>query len=169
MVELGRGNDSGGGDLWKTDISLVAQIANLPVDSPDCTAMIGRKVFLTRIFFHQIGPKMAGTDAQDENSFTQSSRLRYFPAILLALLLFTVAYRSVGITRPLVGNFSTKSVIYGMIARFKEELRELPRSERRPYRTPLRDLWMCGSGTHPGGGIMGAPGELAARAILGAS
>ncbi len=34
------------------------------------------------------------------------------------------------------------------------------------YKTPIRDLWMCGSGTHPGGGIMGAPGELAARAML---
>ena len=28
------------------------------------------------------------------------------------------------------------------------------------YKTPLVNLWMCGSGTHPGGGIMGAPGEL---------
>ena len=36
------------------------------------------------------------------------------------------------------------------------------------YRTPVRDLWMCGSGTHPGGGIMGASGQLAAAAILGA-
>jgi len=35
------------------------------------------------------------------------------------------------------------------------------------YRTPVRDLWTCGSGTHPGGGIMGAPGELAAKALLG--
>jgi len=34
------------------------------------------------------------------------------------------------------------------------------------YRTPVRHLWMCGSGTHPGGGIMGAPGELAARMML---
>jgi phytoene dehydrogenase-like protein len=34
------------------------------------------------------------------------------------------------------------------------------------YKTPVRDLWMCASGTHPGGGIMGASGELAARAIL---
>jgi phytoene dehydrogenase-like protein len=34
------------------------------------------------------------------------------------------------------------------------------------YRTPVRDLWMCGSGTHPGGGIMGASGALAARAML---
>jgi phytoene dehydrogenase-like protein len=34
------------------------------------------------------------------------------------------------------------------------------------YRTPLEGLYMCGSATHPGGGIMGAPGRLAARAIL---
>ncbi|MFT4542224.1 MAG: phytoene dehydrogenase-like protein [Planctomycetota bacterium] len=34
------------------------------------------------------------------------------------------------------------------------------------YKTPIDGLWMCGSGTHPGGGIMGAPGALAARAIL---
>ena len=35
------------------------------------------------------------------------------------------------------------------------------------YRTPIRDLWMCGSGTHPGGGIMGACGQLAAATMLG--
>lgn len=34
------------------------------------------------------------------------------------------------------------------------------------YRMPIRDMWMCSSGTHPGGGIMGAPGELAAKAML---
>jgi phytoene dehydrogenase-like protein len=35
------------------------------------------------------------------------------------------------------------------------------------YKTPIRNLWMCGSATHPGGGIMGAPGRNAARRILG--
>jgi phytoene dehydrogenase-like protein len=34
------------------------------------------------------------------------------------------------------------------------------------YRTPLRGLYMCGSCTHPGGGIMGANGRLAALEIL---
>ncbi len=34
------------------------------------------------------------------------------------------------------------------------------------YRTPVRNLYMCGSATHPGGGIMGAPGRLAALEIL---
>ena len=35
------------------------------------------------------------------------------------------------------------------------------------YRTPIRDYYQCGAGTHPGGGIMGASGRLAALEILG--
>ena len=34
------------------------------------------------------------------------------------------------------------------------------------YRTPIRNLFMCGSATHPGGGIMGASGRLAALETL---
>ena len=34
------------------------------------------------------------------------------------------------------------------------------------YRTPVKNLYQCGSGTHPGGGITGAPGEMAAMKIL---
>jgi len=34
------------------------------------------------------------------------------------------------------------------------------------YRTPVRGYYQCGSGTHPGGGIMGASGRLAALAVL---
>jgi phytoene dehydrogenase-like protein len=34
------------------------------------------------------------------------------------------------------------------------------------YRTPVKGLYLCGSGAHPGGGVMGAPGFNAAREIL---
>lgn len=34
------------------------------------------------------------------------------------------------------------------------------------YRTPLKGLYLCGSGTHPGGGVMGAPGRNAASVVL---
>jgi phytoene dehydrogenase-like protein len=34
------------------------------------------------------------------------------------------------------------------------------------YRTPIRDLYLCSAGTHPGGGVTGAPGYNAARRIL---
>ncbi len=34
------------------------------------------------------------------------------------------------------------------------------------YRTPIRDLYLCGAGAHPGGGVTGAPGYNAARRVL---
>ncbi|KAG6543436.1 hypothetical protein Mapa_015106 [Marchantia paleacea] len=34
------------------------------------------------------------------------------------------------------------------------------------YRTPLAGLYLCGSGAHPGGGVMGAPGRNAANVVL---
>jgi phytoene dehydrogenase-like protein len=34
------------------------------------------------------------------------------------------------------------------------------------YRGPLKGLYMCGAGTHPGGGVTGAPGHNAAQVIL---
>jgi phytoene dehydrogenase-like protein len=46
-------------------------------------------------------------------------------------------------------------------------LRPVPRWAK--YRTPIEGYWQCGAGTHPGGGIMGASGRLAAQQILGAS
>ena len=43
-------------------------------------------------------------------------------------------------------------------------MRPVPGAAR--YRAPVRGLWLCGSGAHPGGGVMGAPGYNAAREIL---
>ncbi|CAN1327960.1 Pyridine nucleotide-disulfide oxidoreductase domain-containing protein 2 [Linum perenne] len=34
------------------------------------------------------------------------------------------------------------------------------------YRTPIEGLYLCGSGAHPGGGVMGAPGRNSARVVL---
>ena len=33
------------------------------------------------------------------------------------------------------------------------------------YMTPVDGLFMCGSGTHPGGGVMGAPGRNCAKVL----
>jgi phytoene dehydrogenase-like protein len=43
-------------------------------------------------------------------------------------------------------------------------LRPVPGWSR--YRSPIPGLYLCGSGAHPGGGIMAAPGRNAARAVL---
>jgi phytoene dehydrogenase-like protein len=34
------------------------------------------------------------------------------------------------------------------------------------YRTPVKGLYLCGSGAHPGGGVTGLPGHNAAREML---
>jgi phytoene dehydrogenase-like protein len=34
------------------------------------------------------------------------------------------------------------------------------------YRSPVEGLYMCGAGTHPGGGVTGVPGYNAAREIV---
>ena len=43
-------------------------------------------------------------------------------------------------------------------------MRPLPAYAR--YATPIRALYLCGAGTHPGGGVTGAPGFNAAHRIL---
>ncbi len=41
-----------------------------------------------------------------------------------------------------------------------------PTPETSNYKTPFEGLWLCGSGSHPGGGLTGAPGYLAAKKWL---
>ena len=41
-----------------------------------------------------------------------------------------------------------------------------PTYEAAQYRTPVDDLYICGAGCHPGGGLMGAAGRNAAKVIL---
>ena len=41
-----------------------------------------------------------------------------------------------------------------------------PAAGHAKYRTPIKGYYQCGSGTHPGGGIMGAPGRLGALEAL---
>lgn len=43
-------------------------------------------------------------------------------------------------------------------------MRPLPKYSN--FRTPIQNLYMCGSGAHPGGGVMGAPGYIAARVVM---
>jgi len=41
-----------------------------------------------------------------------------------------------------------------------------PHPKAAQYRTPIQNLYMCGSGAHPGGGVTGAPGHNAARRAI---
>jgi phytoene dehydrogenase-like protein len=41
-----------------------------------------------------------------------------------------------------------------------------PTTELSGYKTPVDGLYLCGSGTHPGGGVMGIPGLNASKVML---
>jgi phytoene dehydrogenase-like protein len=42
-----------------------------------------------------------------------------------------------------------------------------PTTELAGYKTPVQGLYLCGSGTHPGGGVMGIPGLNASKVVIG--
>jgi phytoene dehydrogenase-like protein len=41
-----------------------------------------------------------------------------------------------------------------------------PHPEAAQYRTPIKGLYLCGSGAHPGGGVSGVPGRNAAQRVI---
>ncbi|MGC3967113.1 MAG: glycosyltransferase family 39 protein [Pirellulales bacterium] len=85
--------------------------------------MIGRKVGITRIFLHAVNAILPNVDAGTPQQSTcdafprTAESLRRFGRMLALLVLASVLVRIPGITRPLVGNFATKSAVYAMIAR----------------------------------------------------
>lgn len=57
------------------------------------------------------------------------------------------------------------NIFHGELS-LEQLLFQRPISGYSKYKTSIPKLWMCGSGTHPGGGIMGASGELCAKTML---
>jgi phytoene dehydrogenase-like protein len=58
------------------------------------------------------------------------------------------------------GNIFQGAMIPGQLFSFR------PLPGHTGYGSPVRGLYLCGAATHPGGGVMGAPGWNAAREIL---
>ena len=87
---------------------------------------------------------------------------RYAPnirAVIRHSLLLTPAdiERRVGMTD---GNIRHLDMVLGQM------LADRPLPGWSEYRTPVEGLYLCGSGTHPGGEVTGAPGHNAAHAVL---
>jgi len=57
------------------------------------------------------------------------------------------------------------NIFHGELS-LEQLLFQRPTSGWARYSTPVRNLWLCGSGAHPGGGVMGAPGAMAAKMML---
>ena len=78
-----------------------------------------------------------------------------------------VEYRQVVTPWDLQETFGlTEGNIFQGELTLEQLLFQRPISGYAKYKTPIKNLWMSGSGTHPGGGIMGSGGELSAKSIL---
>ena len=41
-----------------------------------------------------------------------------------------------------------------------------PQPKAAQFKAPIKNLYLCGSGSHPGGGVTGAPGHNAAQVVI---
>ncbi len=117
-------------------------------------------------FVQYLPYRVAGSDWRAERSRLQAQLLaqiaEFVPAVgrsLVASRLYTPADLEdvFGITEGNIfhGDLRPDQLFF---------MRPVPEHAR--YATPLRGLYLCGAGTHPGGGVTGAPGHNAAQRIL---
>ena len=113
---------------------------------------------------YNLDPALGGWDNQRE-AFGDAvvNRISEFAPDLTSKILFRNVQTPLDIER-------TTGLTEGNIFQGELSLEQLFFSRPVPgwarFRTPLRGLWMCGSSTHPGGGIMGANGRIAALELL---
>jgi phytoene dehydrogenase-like protein len=113
---------------------------------------------------YQLDPDLGGWDQQRE-AFGDAvvSRIAEFAPDLPSKILHRQVMTPLDIER-------TTGLTEGNIFQGELSLEQLFFSRPVPgwarFRTPVRDLWLCGSATHPGGGIMGANGRIAALELL---
>jgi phytoene dehydrogenase-like protein len=117
-------------------------------------------------FIQYLPYRLTGADWNTERDRLQTQALRqigeFVPAVsrsLVASRLFTPAdlENVFGITEGNIfhGDLRPDQLFF---------MRPVPRYAR--YATPIRALYLCGAGTHPGGGVTGAPGFNAAHVVL---
>ena len=115
---------------------------------------------------YQLDPSLGGWDQQRE-AFGDAvvNRIAEFAPDLPSKILHRQVLTPLDIER-------TTGLTEGNIFQGELSLEQLFFSRPVPgwarFQTPLRDLWLCGSSTHPGGGIMGANGRIAALEVLAA-
>ena len=119
-------------------------------------------------FVQYAPPKVEGrdwTDA-DRDGFAESGDRRRSPTIRRASATASCIWRCArrASSRPRSG--LTEGNIFQGELTFDQLLFNRPVPGYAQYRSPIAGLYMCGSSTHPGGGVMGAPGRNAAAEIL---
>ena len=109
------------------------------------------------------GARHRGTTSARRSATPSSNRIAEFAPNIREVILYRNVQTPLDIER-------TTGLTEGNIFQGELSLEQLFFNRPVPgwarFRTPVRDLWLCGSSTHPGGGIMGANGRIAALEVL---
>jgi phytoene dehydrogenase-like protein len=118
------------------------------------------------LFCQQVAPKLKGRDwddAREEVADLMIATVTRFAPNFRQSVLGRVALSPLDLERKF-------GLLNGDIMHGNMSLDQLwaarPFLGNASYRAPIRNLYMCGAGTHPGGGVSGMPGFNAAREIL---
>ena len=137
----------------------------IPSTLDDSLAPAGRHV--ASLFCQHVSPALSGGRSWDDNREAVAD-----------LMIQTVDGYAPGFKASVLGRQAlspmdlerTFGLVGGDIFHGKLELDQLfsarPTLGHGAYRAPVKALYLCGAGTHPGGGVTGAPGHNAAREIL---
>jgi phytoene dehydrogenase-like protein len=137
----------------------------IPSTVDDSLALPGRHV--ASLFCQHVAPELSGGRSWDDHRDE-----------VAALMIDTVDGFAPGFKNSVLGMQALSPLdlerVFGLtggdIMHGKLELDQMfsarPVLGHGDYRSPIKGLYMCGAGTHPGGGVTGAPGHNAAREIL---
>ncbi|MDY6861809.1 MAG: hypothetical protein SV062_02345 [Thermodesulfobacteriota bacterium] len=89
----------------------------------------------------------------------------YAPNMKADNILSRYVHTPLDISREMISMFKGSMVQGGMIPNQMGIFRPFKSAAIPPYRTPIKNLYMCGCCTHPTGGLIAAPGYNAANAI----
>lgn len=137
----------------------------IPSTLDDTLAPAGKHV--ASLFCQQFAPELPNGDSWDEHKEEAANLIietvnHYAPNFRDSILARSVmSPLDLERTFGLVGG----DIVHGTL-KLNQMFSARPMLGYADYRTPIKGLYICGSGTHPGGGVTGAPGHNAAREIL---
>jgi len=162
MAYMERAYDDCRADGWSKDPIVEVLI---PSTLDDSLAPAGQHV--ASLFCQHVAPELSGGRSWDDHRDEVAD-----------LMIATVDKHAPGFAKSVLGRQvlspldleRTFGLVNGDIMHGRLSLDQLfsarPVLGAGDYRTPVKGLYQCGAGTHPGGGVTGAPGHNAAREIL---
>ena len=160
---LERAYDDWKNGMWSQDPYIDMLIPSLT----DPTMTPPGKHFMS-VFVQYVPPKVKGKDWTDEQvqQFGQTvvNQIEEYAPGFKDLILHMEVRTSPGFEQDI--NLTSGNIFHGELT-MDQLMFNRPLPGFAQYRGPVKGMYLCGSSTHPGGGVMAAPGANAVREILG--